>query len=252
MKCTSCSANLPDTAKFCPECGAKVIRKTFCPECGAEATPGAKFCAECGTKLAAPQTAAGGQTTDAAKPKAASAPQESASPAQQSAPATPVNKPDPEWERLVSDFGYAQTKVEKGEWKGWSDISSTNWRDILVRYPELAGKCDKWKQFDTGDWTGLLLSQPQFADKCDKWAKFCGFEWVSLLVKQPQFADKCDWSKLKDYNWDNLLEKQPQLAKFRPRKTDTGDGTTSEFDPTIAGRVASKINAYMRTFMNNG
>lgn len=53
MKCTSCSAEVPASAKFCPECGAKIVRKSFCPECGAEAAPGAKFCAECGTKLAA-------------------------------------------------------------------------------------------------------------------------------------------------------------------------------------------------------
>lgn len=51
MKCTSCSAEVPASAKFCPECGAKIVRKSFCPECGAEAAPGAKFCAECGTKL---------------------------------------------------------------------------------------------------------------------------------------------------------------------------------------------------------
>ena len=53
MKCSACSAELPDTAKFCPECGEKIVRKTVCPVCGTEAAPGAKFCVECGHKFAA-------------------------------------------------------------------------------------------------------------------------------------------------------------------------------------------------------
>lgn len=58
MKCPSCSTELPDTAKFCPECGTKIVRKTFCPECGTEVAPGTKFCPECGFKLAAATQAA--------------------------------------------------------------------------------------------------------------------------------------------------------------------------------------------------
>lgn len=53
MKCPACSAELPDTAKFCPECGEKIVRKIVCPDCGTEAAPGAKFCAECGHRFAA-------------------------------------------------------------------------------------------------------------------------------------------------------------------------------------------------------
>ena len=51
MKCTSCSTELSDSAKFCPECGAKIIRKVLCPKCGTEAAPGDKFCSECGYRL---------------------------------------------------------------------------------------------------------------------------------------------------------------------------------------------------------
>ena len=47
QKCSSCGAALTIGAKFCPECGAKVV--SVCPKCG---TPnsGAKFCPECGEK----------------------------------------------------------------------------------------------------------------------------------------------------------------------------------------------------------
>ena len=79
-KCAKCGAALPENAKFCLECGAKVeppapsavvcpkcgatvaggkfclncgapLTPTSCPKCGKEIAPGAKFCGECGEKL---------------------------------------------------------------------------------------------------------------------------------------------------------------------------------------------------------
>ena len=76
-KCAKCGAELPANAKFCLECGEKVVaagmvvcpecgntiaKGKFCPECGhkfaiacpkcgQELTPGAKFCPECGEKI---------------------------------------------------------------------------------------------------------------------------------------------------------------------------------------------------------
>lgn len=79
-KCAKCGATLPQNAKFCLECGEKVLPPipdgmivcpecgntvakgkfcpecghkfiTACPKCGAEVTSGAKFCLECGEKL---------------------------------------------------------------------------------------------------------------------------------------------------------------------------------------------------------
>jgi membrane protease subunit (stomatin/prohibitin family) len=76
-KCASCGASLPANAKFCLECGEKVVSNdsvvcpecgntvakgkfcpecghkfiTACPKCGAGITAGAKFCLECGEKL---------------------------------------------------------------------------------------------------------------------------------------------------------------------------------------------------------
>ncbi len=49
--CPNCGAALATNAKFCPECGTKIVQKTFCAECGAELKAGAKFCGECGTKV---------------------------------------------------------------------------------------------------------------------------------------------------------------------------------------------------------
>lgn len=48
IACPKCG-NLVAKGKFCPECGHKFI--TNCPKCGKELIPGAKFCLECGEKL---------------------------------------------------------------------------------------------------------------------------------------------------------------------------------------------------------
>ena len=46
--CPECGNTIPK-GKFCPECGHKFI--TACPKCGATVANGAKFCLECGEKL---------------------------------------------------------------------------------------------------------------------------------------------------------------------------------------------------------
>ena len=53
-KCLKCGSVLPQNAKFCLECGAKVEalseNEMICPKCGSK-TPKGKFCCECGAKL---------------------------------------------------------------------------------------------------------------------------------------------------------------------------------------------------------
>ena len=56
--CTACQSALPDGAKFCVECGTRVL--AACPACGAPVS-GGRFCAECGTPLAAPSANAPAQ-----------------------------------------------------------------------------------------------------------------------------------------------------------------------------------------------
>ena len=48
--CAACGQAIPQTVKFCPECGAQQVAVRFCAECGAKLEAGAKFCPECGTK----------------------------------------------------------------------------------------------------------------------------------------------------------------------------------------------------------
>jgi ribosomal protein L40E len=59
MNCVNCGEPLPDSAKFCPNCGTRVQQQeqkqekgTFCTSCGAPLAPGASFCTECGIKVA--------------------------------------------------------------------------------------------------------------------------------------------------------------------------------------------------------
>jgi ribosomal protein L40E len=54
VACVECSVNLPSGAKFCLECGTKVIPKGVCQECKATLPEMAKFCLECGTPVCAP------------------------------------------------------------------------------------------------------------------------------------------------------------------------------------------------------
>lgn len=54
-KCAECGAVMPENAKFCLECGAKVKPpkakdNIVCPKCGAS-VPEGKFCLECGARL---------------------------------------------------------------------------------------------------------------------------------------------------------------------------------------------------------
>src|SRR5260370_11956217 len=49
MRCLNCSAENPETAKFCIQCASPFKRR--CERCGFENPPGAKFCAECAAAL---------------------------------------------------------------------------------------------------------------------------------------------------------------------------------------------------------
>ena len=52
MECPACKTENPETAKFCQNCGAKLI--LTCAECGTELPSSAKFCYECGALIAEP------------------------------------------------------------------------------------------------------------------------------------------------------------------------------------------------------
>ena len=54
MTCLQCQRSAPPDAKFCTECGARLIVR--CPACAVDNAPGSKFCKECGQALARPAT----------------------------------------------------------------------------------------------------------------------------------------------------------------------------------------------------
>ena len=50
VACPGCGAETAP-GRFCSECGAALKPKGECPKCGAKTAPGAKFCPECGERL---------------------------------------------------------------------------------------------------------------------------------------------------------------------------------------------------------
>jgi len=54
MKCLNCSAEIPDDAAFCGECGKPITKEKSakrCPDCGSEIPSGARVCSKCGFKF---------------------------------------------------------------------------------------------------------------------------------------------------------------------------------------------------------
>lgn len=49
--CRGCQANVPEGARFCPQCGRPVSEPPTCPNCHTTVPEGAKFCVSCGTPL---------------------------------------------------------------------------------------------------------------------------------------------------------------------------------------------------------
>lgn len=67
MRCPSCDAETPESARFCPACGTSL--RPLCPSCQSENVPGARFCAFCGETLpAGPDPAPASVDRDAAEP----------------------------------------------------------------------------------------------------------------------------------------------------------------------------------------
>ncbi len=64
--CPNCSADLPEDAVFCDQCGTSLstnapgptpVDEGVCPQCGTPTIPGEAFCDSCGATLAEPAIA---------------------------------------------------------------------------------------------------------------------------------------------------------------------------------------------------
>lgn len=83
MVCKKCGAQILPEDQFCPECGAKVIRKKRCPECGELYRAGTKFCPNCGAETGEARTVKKADSEAAPKKRTSSgeAPRRKADPA---------------------------------------------------------------------------------------------------------------------------------------------------------------------------
>ena len=97
MHCPQCQHQSTDTAKFCEECGVRLV--TACAQCGQQVSPAAKFCPECGNALTLGQKGkrGSGEKTkqERAKRRSASPKSQSLSPSAQSpapSPQSPVGE----------------------------------------------------------------------------------------------------------------------------------------------------------------
>ena len=67
MLCPSCSEEILDAKRFCPNCGANLV--AACASCGTELIPGKRFCGDCGAE--APGAVAAPAPRSASVPEAA-------------------------------------------------------------------------------------------------------------------------------------------------------------------------------------
>lgn len=88
MVCKKCGAEIFPDDQFCPECGAKIIRKKRCPECGELYRVGTKFCPNCGAETGEARSAKKSDPDAAPKKKTSSG----AAPRRKSDPAPPPKK----------------------------------------------------------------------------------------------------------------------------------------------------------------
>ena len=70
ITCPKCNSEVPENAKFCLECGEKIVlvgeNEVICPECG-QKTPKGKFCMQCGASLIAKCANCGSELPSGAK-----------------------------------------------------------------------------------------------------------------------------------------------------------------------------------------
>ncbi len=57
--CSACQTPNPSSAKFCVNCGQKLVTEEHCPECGGVVVKGAKFCPNCGKILCGKELVSG-------------------------------------------------------------------------------------------------------------------------------------------------------------------------------------------------
>ena len=88
MVCKKCGAQILPDDQFCPECGAKVIRKKRCPECGDLYRVGTKFCPNCGAETGEGRSVKRADSEAAPKKKSSSG----AAPKRKADPAPPPKK----------------------------------------------------------------------------------------------------------------------------------------------------------------
>lgn len=88
MVCKKCGAQILPEDQFCPDCGAKVIRKKRCPECGELYRVGTKFCPNCGAQTGEARPAKKSDSEAAPKKRTSS----EAAPRRKADPAPPSKK----------------------------------------------------------------------------------------------------------------------------------------------------------------
>ncbi len=157
MRCAVCGTLNPPGAKFCNECGARLLSLT-CPTCGATNRPGARFCNECGTQLPSLIENTAGQAAEAAQQE------ESVEPIQQTAaqvhgsalpsPQTPTStEPSPALKAplpLSPDTPDAEAP--------WTPLDSEERRVVTILFADMTGSTAIADQMDPEEVRLLMAS----------------------------------------------------------------------------------------------
>lgn len=100
----------------------------------------------------------------------------------------------------------------------WSEISSADWLQILLKYPALEMLCpeENWNRFSEKEWLSLLMKNPAFLPHCSSIYSFTPSSICELLLAVPEMHSSIDLAKLDAKTWNQLLRTAPDKISWAP------------------------------------
>ena len=96
----------------------------------------------------------------------------------------------------------------------WNDFYSEDWKNLLLKQPQFAEKCD-WGKFEEKDLRAILQAYPDLIEQADSDC-FTADIWLDVILKKPEYIKKCPENMLPLVDWSALLLEHPDLYQYFP------------------------------------